>query len=171
MTRHQDSRLFDLVLSLDLESRMVATESAFHREVDLHHLILGPYESHSTLLWLLVTSGVHLNDGLIYKSAVARIEEVAEVLSEVVKDLVDYSSLHLWRKLLIEWECLYNQVVIVLKRFFYRLTNAEIEIGWNVKVTNGAICLLQFLNPDIKTVRLVHQHSLEVFLWCHKWRD
>ena len=39
--------------------------------------------------------------------------------------------------------------MVILERFFNRLTDAQIEIGWDIEVTNGTICLLQFFYPDI----------------------
>ena len=156
MSRHQDGWLLYLVLALDFERGVVQTEGALHREKDFHHFILWTHQSHAASRGLLVAPRVQPYNGLVDEASITRIEEMPEVLPELLKDQVDYLSLHLWGQLLVKVKLFNDQVVIVLEGLFDSLRNAQVEIGWNVKVANCRVGLLHFLDPDVKLVRLYH---------------
>ena len=61
--------------------------------------------------------------------------------------------------------------MIVFECFLDRLRYAQVQVGWNVKVSNRGVGLLHFFNPNIKLVRLNHQHALKVDFRRHQGRD
>ena len=112
-------------------------------------------------------SGVKANDDFVGKAILTGIEEVAELSLEVVEEKVDQICLYLWWELLIEIELFNDQVVVILERFLDRFTDVKIEASRDVQVADCRIGLLELLDPHIQIVVLVHQKTLEVFLWGH----
>jgi len=137
------------MLAFSFECGVVKCKGALDDEEEFYHLVLRHHKAHSATFWYLVAPRVKVDYGFVDEAPLTRVEEVAEVLSEVFEDHSDDTCLVLGRELLIEIELFDDQVVVVFKGFLYGLTNAEVKIRWNVKFTDCRICLLQFLDPDV----------------------
>ena len=136
MPGHDDRRLGVFVFTLDLLRRVVKRERAFHCEEHLHHFVLRAHQALTTQSWLLVVARVEPNDHLIDEAAIARVEEVPEILSELPKDQLNELGLNIWGEPLIEIELFNDKVMVAFESFLDSLSYVQVEICWDVSLTD-----------------------------------
>ena len=159
------------MLALDLQRRVIQTESTLKCEEDLHHLVLGAHKSHSSSRWLLVTPRIQPNDHLVYETSITRVKEVSEILTEFIENEVDDFSLDSGSELLVEVEILNQHVVVILESLFDILRYAYVQVGWKIEIADRRVGLLYLVDPDIELVCFDHEHALEIDLRSDQWRN
>ena len=94
-----------------------------------------------------------------------------EILTKLLEDEINDFSLHSGCKLLVKVKLLNDQVMIIFEGLFDVLGDAYVQIGWQVVISDGRVCLLHLLDPDIELVCFDHEHALKVDLWGDQGRD
>ena len=104
----------------------------------------------------MIAPRVKANYCLVDKASIARVKEMPEILTELLKDEIDYFGLDSGSKLLVKVEFLNDQVVIIFESFFDVLGNTHIQVWRQVEGADSRVRLLHLFDPDIKLVYFYH---------------
>lgn len=109
----------------------------------------------------LVDPAIKTDNKFVNKTSLTLFEEMVEISLEPLKlsSLGNQLSLHLRSHLLIEWELLDYEVVIVKEGLIDVVLDIVVEIGLNME---RLVRLLNLLNPHIERVQLLVDKVFEV---------
>ena len=109
----------------------------------------------------LVDPAIKTDNEFVNETSFTLFEEMVEVSLESLElsSLGNQLGLHLWCHLLIEWELLNHQIIIVKEGLVDVVLDIVVEIGLNME---RLVRLLNLLDPHVERVQLLIDEVLEV---------